>query len=536
MNITALLYFLFFNVLVFFISWRRIRKEKITTSEDYFLGKRSMGFVLVGSMLLLSNINAAQFIGENESVYLNNMSVMAWGVTSVVAMIIVAEFFMPIYLRGGFITIPDFLEARYDTSTKKFVSLIFLISYLFNMLPAVLYSGAVAFNGLFDFSEVLGISNWAMLWILTSIIGFVGILYTILGGVKIVAVSDVLLGTCLFIIGISLPYFGLKYLGQGHFTEGVHIILSSKTEHFNAIGLETDAVPFSTLFTGMLLVNLYYWGMEQFMIQRVLASKNLAESQKGITLAAVGKIFYPLMFNMVGIIAVHLYPKMNNTAEIFSRLAGDVLPAILVGLVAAVIFGAAITAFNAGLNSISTLFVLNIYKPLKEKRQGVLSENELIKTGKKVQTLAAFLGMTLAPFIAFAKGGFYTYLQMVGGAFSVPIFTIIFIGFVTKKVPPIAAKIGLMFFVLSYLLTQTIVHTGLHYLHILAVLSLFTAILMLLIGKFYPMKIPYQPINKKIIDVNPWKSRYFYYILLVILMVSMYILFSPLGLYRPVRG
>jgi solute:Na+ symporter, SSS family len=185
MNITALFYFLFFNALVVFISWRRMRKEKITTSEGYFLGNRSMGFVLVGGMLLLTNINAAQFIGENESVYLNNMSVMAWGVTSVVAMIVVAEFFMPIYLRGGFVTIPDFLEARYDASTKKMVSLIFLISYLLNMLPAVLYSGAVAFNGLFDFSEVLGISNWAMLWILTTIFGVVGILYTILAASKL---------------------------------------------------------------------------------------------------------------------------------------------------------------------------------------------------------------------------------------------------------------------------------------------------------------------------------------------------------------
>jgi SSS family solute:Na+ symporter len=535
MNIIALLYFLLFNAVIVVFSWQKTRKEaKITRSEDYFLGSRNMGFVLIGSMLLLTNINAAQFIGENESVYINNMSVMAWGVTSVVAMIIVAEFFMPIYLKGGFITIPDFLEARYDTSTKKFVSLIFLISYLLNMLPAVLYSGAVAFNGLFDFSEALGISNWAMLWILTSVIGLVGILYTVFGGVKIVAVSDVLLGTCLFIIGISLPYFGLKYLGQGLFTEGVKIITASKTEHFNAIGSKTDAIPFSTIFTGMLLVNLYYWGMEQFIIQRTLAAKNLAESQKGIALAAVGKIFYPLMFNMVGIIAVHLYPKMDNTAEIFSRLAGDVLPAILVGLVAAVIFGAAITAFNAGLNSISTLFVLNIYKPLKEKRQGSLSENELIKTGKKVQILAAFLGMTLAPFLAFAKGGFYTYLQMVGGAFSVPIFTIIFVGFVTKKVPPIAAKIGLLFFVLSYLLTQTIVQTGLHYLHVLAILALLTVFLMLLIGKFHPMKTPYLPMNKHTMDIKPWKNRYYFFVLLISLMVLMYVLFSPFGLFHQI--
>ena len=530
MNYTALYYFLLFNAIVVFFSWQRIRRDKITTSEGFFLGNRSLGFVLVGGMLFLTNINAVQFIGENESVYLNNMSVMAWGMTSVVAMIVVAEFIMPIYLRGGFVTTPDFLEERYDSSTKKFISVVFLTSYILNMLPSVLYSGAVVFNGLFDFSELLGISNWAMLWILVWCIGLTGIIYTVLGGIRLVAISDTMLGICLFVVGVSLPYFGLKYLGQGSFEQGLAVLTSTQTEHFNAIGGPNDAIPFSTLFTGMLLVNLNYWGMEQYIVQRTLSSRNLAESQKGIALAALGKILSPLMLNIPGIIAVHLYPRMDNTAEIFARLAGDVLPSVLIGLVAAVIFGAAITSFNAGLSSISTLFVLNIYKPRLEKQTREVSEAHLIGAGKVVQIIAALLGMTIAPFIVFAKGGFYTYLQIVGGAFSVPIFTIIFVGFITKKVPPIAAKIGLLFFVSTYLCTQLLWKTGLHYLHILAILFVATVLLMLLMGKIYPQTQPYRATIKQAVDIRPWRYRYVFYAVLLLLMVGVYCLFSPWGL------
>jgi solute:Na+ symporter, SSS family len=529
MNISALIYFFAFNFIVTIISWRKLRREKDETSESFFLGKRNLSFVYVGSLLILSNINGIQFIGENESVYTNNMSVMAWGMTSVVAMLIVSEFFMPIYLRSGIITTPDFLEERYDASTKKFVSIIFLVSYVINMLPTVLYGGAVIFNGLFDFSEIFKISHFSMMCILVCFFGSAGLIYTIVGGIKVIALSDMLLGIGLLIGGLFLPYFGLKFLGNGGFFDGLNIILSSKTEHFNAIGSKFDPIPFSTLFTGMLLVNLNYWGMEQFIVQRTLASKNLAESQKGIALASLGKLLSPLIINLPGIIAVHLYPKMTNTAEIFPRLAGDVLPSVLIGLIAAVIFGATITSFNAGLNSISTLFVLNIYQPNKT---GNVTEKKLIKQGKHFMILAAIIALIIAPFLMYAKGGFYTYLQKVGGAFSVPIFTILIVGFLTKRVPPIAAKIGLCFFVTCYLLSQFVLNLNLHYLHVLAILFTVTVILMLAIGRIRPMPEPYVQRDNHKVNLDPWKNRHIYGILIILAMIFIFIFFSKYGIVK----
>jgi SSS family solute:Na+ symporter len=533
MALHPLVWFLLITTLVALFSWRNMsRPDKNETAAAHFLGNRSFGFVMVGGLLFLTNVNGVQFVGENESVYLNNMSVMAWGITSVPAMILVAEFFMPIYLRSRVVTTPDFLEQRYDASTKQTVSIIFLLSYLLNMLPSVLYGGAVVFNGLFHLSDITGLENHAILWLIIWSVGIIGSFYTIIGGIRVVAVSDVLLGSCLFIAGLCVPFFGLKYLGGGSFSAGLSTVLSSKTEHLNAIGSATDPVPFSTLFTGMLLVNLYYWGTEQYIVQRTLVSKNLAESQKGLALAAVGKLISPLMLNIPGIIGVHLYATLDNSAEVFPRLAADVLPPILTGLIAAVILGASVTSFNAGLSSVSTLFVLNLYKPLKEKRGETPNDRSLIRIGKRFQMFAALCGMLIAPFIAFADHGFYSWLQKVGGAFSVPIFTVLFIGFVTRRVPPIAAKIGLFFFVGAYLFTQLIWDTGLHFLHILAILFVVTTALMLLIGRLWPLETPWQQIDRSVVDIQPWRGRWLAYGLLLAATVGVYVVFSGWGLLR----
>src|SRR5258707_4013464 len=154
MSAIAIISFLFFTGLVAIISWNKTRRQKADTLNGRFLAGRSLGFLFSGGALLFANINTATIIGENELVYTNNMTVIAWGLTSVFAMLIVSEFFMPIYLRTGISTTPDYLGARYDSSTKKMLSLIFLIGYLITLLPSVLYAGAVAFNGLFRFSSI----------------------------------------------------------------------------------------------------------------------------------------------------------------------------------------------------------------------------------------------------------------------------------------------------------------------------------------------------------------------------------------------
>jgi SSS family solute:Na+ symporter len=458
------------------------------------------------------------------------MTVMAWGMSSIVAMLIVSEFFMPIYLKIGATTTPDFLEARYDPATKRIVTLVFLVGYLINLIPAVLYGGAVAFEGLFHVKELLGVSHWAAIWIFVVTIACIGCLYSLLGGLKAITISDSVQGLGMLVGGLLLPYYGFKYLGHGSVAGGINTVLHSHTEHLNSIGTAKDSVPFGTIFTGMLLVNLYYWGMEQFIMQQALASKSLKEAQKGIALACVGKLISPLLLNVPGLIAVHLYANMEVTASVFPRLVGDVMPPLAAGFIAAVVFGAALSTFNAAINSSATLFIMNLYGPWKESAGKKLSERQLVKTSKLFQIGVTLLGVFIAPFIMFFKGGFYTYIQLASSFFSIPVFTILLVGFLTKKVPPLAAKVGLIFFVVAYALTQFVFNTGLHYLHILFILFGLTTALMLLIGKLKPMEVPYRLQQRAKVNVLPWKNRHWYSLALIVLTVLMFVLFSPIGL------
>jgi SSS family solute:Na+ symporter len=524
--------FLLFTGIIAFVAWRQARRTKVDTLSGLFLAGRSLGFLFVGGGLLFANINTATIVGENELVYTNNMTVMAWGMTAVLAMLVVSEFIMPIYLRTGITTTPDYLSARYDRGTGKLVSVIFLISYSLNLLPTVLYGGAVGFNGLFHLSDRLGLDYWATIWILVWIMGATGCLYSVLGGLKAISVSDTLLGMGIFAGGILLPFFGLRYLGHGNFMTGLHTVLHSHLDHLNSIGKTTDAIPFPTLFTGMLLVNLYYWGTEQYIVQQVLASRDLRTCQQGIAVACLGKLVSPLILNIPGFIAVAVFShtRLRNTAEVFPALSALVSPPFISGYIAAIIFGAGLSTFNAGLNSSSTLFMLNIYRPWRVSRGLDVEEKAMVRVAKRFELGVCFLAMCIAPCLIFARHGFYTYVQTVNGFFNVPIFTVIFIGMVTKRVPPIAAKVGLLFFILCYGLSQTVIHVHLHFLHILAILFVVTAVLMLAIGRIWPTAEPYrQRIDNKV-ELTPWKNRHIYAILLLAAMVAIFILFSPLGL------
>ena len=530
MNITILASFLVVTVVAAAISVYFTRKQQMKTTISYYLGNRSLGFWMIGSSLFLTNMSANQFIGENEFVYSVNMSVMAWGMSSILAMILVAEFLMPVYLRIGAVTTPDFLAKRFDKQTQRIVSVIFLLSYFVNLIPSVLYGSAVALNGIFHLDQQLGLSYFATIRLLVIGVGTIGCLYTVLGGLKAITITDVVQGVGMLIGGILIVWYGFRYLGDGDIMQGVARLTETNTTHLNAIGGPSDVLPFGTIFTGMLLINIYYWGMEQYIVQEALASRSLADSQKGISLAALGKLFAPLLLNVPGLIAVHLYTHLDNPATVFPRMVSDVLPPVFIGLVAAVVFGGALSTFNAGLNSTGTLFTMNLYKPWLERNGGVANDKRLLKNGRLLQIGVTIAAIIFSPYIMFFTGGFYNYLQKVSSFFSVPVFTIMLVGLLTRKVPPLAAKTGIVFFVITYTMTQFVFDTGYHYLHVLAVLFALTSLLMLAIGKWRPMAVPFSMDNYPVGSISPWKNRHWYFAVLLILMITMFVLFSPAGL------
>lgn len=529
MGSIALVSFIVITGSIALISYFSTSKKSTKTTEGLFLANRNNSFLVVGGALFLSNISANQFIGENESIFINNMSVIAWGVSSVLAMLLVAEFLLPLYFKTGTVTIPDFIESRYGRSTKNVVSMIFLLSYLVNLLPSALYGGSIACIGILGVFDDTSISYWGQIWITVWVIGCIGAAYSILGGLRAITVSDTVLSVGLLLIGLAIPFFGFKYIGGGDWLHGVTEVLNNNKEKLNSIGGPNDEVPFATIFTGMFIMNLYYWGMEQYIVQQALTAKNLAEGQKGMALACVGKLLSPFLINVPGIIGVFIYSDMINTAEVFPRVVNTTLPPILTGLTGAVVFGAALTTFNAGLTSSSTLFTLNIYKPWKVAKGKVISENELVRSSKRFEIVVSLLAMLGAPFILFAKTGFYTYLQQLAGMFSVPVFTIVLLGLILKKSSAQAANFGIIFFLFTYFISTYILDLGIHFLHTLFILFLPTSAFLVIWSFISPAKRNYE-LKVSQIEVTPWKLRYLAGFILFAGMIAVFLFFSPYGI------
>lgn len=524
----VILSFVVFSIIVGIITFMKTKENNLETSEGYFLGGRSLNGKVIAGSLLLTNLSAVSFIGMSAQAYSDNMSVMGWEVVSGLTLVIVGLVLLPKYLKQGITTIPEFIESRFDKQTCMFVTILFLISYIVNQLPIVLYSGAVAMGQMFDIESMFNISYNQSIWLMVWVIGIIGSIYAIFGGLKAVAVSDTINGIILIVGGLLVPFFAVLYLGDGSLIDGFKVFLTSTPAKFNSIGKSTDPLPFSTLFTGLILVNLYFWGTDQSIIQRALGAENLKEGQKGLFYAGFLKIVAPVIVIIPGILAFQIFKgSISNADIIYPRLVNVVLPKPLVGIFATSMMGATLSTFNSVLNSASTLFALNIYKPLFGKNK---SDLEIIKIGKIFGTVIAILSMFGAPFIMNAPKGLFEYVQTINGFFNVPIFTIIFMGYFAKRVPAIAAKISITFFVVTYGITQLFWNTGLHFLHISAILFIISCIIMLVIGKMYPNKEEFIIKENKSIDLVPWANRFKVGGLVVFVMLAAYVVFSPIGL------
>ena len=526
----AIFSFIAFTLLVAVISYVATRKTDENTSDGYFLGGRSLTAGVIVASLLLTNLSTEQIVGLNGQSFSEGILVMAWETLAAIAMVVTATFLLPRYLKGGITTIPTFLERRYDKTTKSITSILFLSGYVVVLLPIVLYSGALAINTMFNVPEVFGISDTAALWITVWGIGIIGSIYAILGGLKAVAISDTVNGIGLLIGGLMIPVFGLLVVGDGSILEGINTLTASIPEKFDAIGDSESSIPFATIFTGMMHVQLFYWGTNQAIIQRALGAKDLKEGQKGLLLAACIKILGPLIVVLPGIIAFYLYgAEISNPDEAYPTLVREVLPTYLVGFFAAVLFGAILSSFNSALNSSVTLFGVDLYKEYINKEA---DEKTVVKYGKLFGVGLAFLAMFIAPLIANVPAGLFGYLQEVNGCYSIPILTIIVVGYLTKKVPASAAKVAILSGVILYSISQFILKPYVgeenypHFLHVMAILFVFNVLVMLVIGKLYPRTIAYDQKYTQQVDIEPWKYTKVVGIAICVIVIWTYIYFQ----------
>lgn len=437
----------------------REKKGHIKNSSDYFLASKALPWWAVGASLIASNISAEQFIGMSGSGFALGLAIATYEWMAAATLLVVAIFFLPIYMKKGIYTMPGFLLDRYDTRVRTTMAIFWLLLYVFVNLTSVLYLGALSIN------TILGIP------MMNSIIGLAlfAMIYSIYGGLKAVAWTDVVQVVFLIAGGLATTYIALQMVGSGDAWEGLGVLRNEVPGHFSMIlskgemmipdgkGGTKDAyldLPgISVLVGGMWITNLSYWGFNQYITQRALAAKNLDEAQKGMIFAGFLKLLMPLIVVVPGIAALVIVNNGIDTVFIESMkdpVTGlvksdrayptllQLLPTGLKGLAFAALTAAIVSSLASMANSTSTIFTMDIYKKYFGQNA---SESKQVTVGRITAVVAFIIASIVAPALGQLDQAFQ-FIQEYTGFISPGVFAIFFFGVFWKKTTSNAALVG----------------------------------------------------------------------------------------------
>lgn len=536
--------FLFFTALVAVLTWWITRRDDHESTGGYFLAGRTLTFPLIAGSLLLTNLSTEQMVGLNGAAFTDGLCVMVWEVVCVVALVFMALFFLPRFLRSGVATVPEYLEIRFDHQTQLITNVIFLVAYVGILLPIILYTGATGMMGILNVPSMLGglpetlglAPETTAMWLIVWMVGIIGSIYALFGGLRTVAVSDTLNGIGLFVGGFMITGFALSQIGgDGGISAGASELIEQQRERFNSVGGDKTSVPFGTIFSGIFLLNLFYWTTNQQIIQRTFGASSLAEGQKGVLLTGAFKLLGPIYLVIPGMLAFTMFAGQDIKADqAYGLLVSKVLPAPLTGFFAAVMIGAILSSFNSALNSSCTLFSLGLYKNVIRKDA---SEHEVVRSGKIFGWIVAVLAMAIAPLLANTTS-IFGYLQKMNGMYFIPIFAVVLVGMLTKRVPAIAAKIGLVagfsLIAVGYFVPPfDKVVASLHEFHFLGIVFSWLVILMLVIGEIAPRETEFVQKDVGAVDLTPWKHARMAGLVLVAIVFTIYIAFADFSVLDP---
>lgn len=525
----ALLTFLLFTGFVALFATWRLRRDRLNTQDGYFLAGRSLTGVVIAGSLLLTNISTEHLVGMNGSAYRNGAIIIAWEVTSALALVIAALYFAPRYLKMGLTTIPEFLEKRFDGLTRTLVALLLILSFVLTLLPIVLYTGALNIEAIFDISELLDVTVDQGILISIIIVGTIGAVYAIFGGLKMVAYTDTINGFGLLVAGLLVPILALLSIGEGNLFAGLGAVFENSPDKFNVVsdepgvgeGARTAILPFEVLFTGLMVNQLYFWAMHQSIIQRVLGAINLREAQKGLLFTGLLKILVPIVIVLPGLIGFYYFGDSlyGNPDNVYPLLVKKVLPLWLTGFFVAVMMGAILSTFNSALNSAATVFSLDIFNRYVDKEA---TETKLVALGRWTSAVLAVFAIGIAPFVANAPEGLYQLLQQLNGIFFIPIASVIIAGFLFPKVSAAGAKIGLLFGLLFYVLMYYVLQVNLHFVHIWGIEFVLNLLIMHGASRFFSREERFEMQDSGKLDLSPWKYAKGFSLFLVAFTVILY--------------
>ena len=420
------------------------KKRSVSTgSKDYFLAEGSLTWWAIGASLIASNISAEQFIGMSGSGFKMGLAIATYEWMGSLTLIVVAVFFIPVYLKNKIATMPQFLHQRYNGTVAMIMAVFWLLLYIVVNLTSILYLGALAVSSISGFNLELCMYAIAAFAIIIT-----------LGGMKVIGYTDVIQVFFLILGGLATTYLALNLVSTHYGTtgifEGYHLMSTKASEHFHMI-LKPDNENYidlpglSVLIGGMWIVNLNYWGCNQYITQRALGA-DLNTARGGLLFAAFLKLLMPIIVVLPGIAAYVLYKDGAFQTEMLQNgsvnpdraypVLLNLLPAGLKGLSFAALTAAVVASLAGKANSIATIFTLDIYKKVINPEA---TEKNLVLTGKISIIVAMILGVLIAPHLGIDKKGGFQYIQEYTGFVSPGIFAMFILGFFWKRTTSNAA-------------------------------------------------------------------------------------------------
>jgi SSS family solute:Na+ symporter len=409
----------------------REKGGKAKDSTDYFLASKNLPWWAIGASLIAANISAEQIVGMSGSGYAIGLAIASYEWMAALTLLIVGKFFLPIFIRNEIFTMPQFLEQRYGTNIRTLMAIFWLALYIFVNLTSIVWLGSIAVN------KVAGVDQDVALFAL----GGFALLYQLYGGLKAVALTDIVQVTLLVLGGLLISGITLSEIGgDAGLIGGFSRLTSELPGHFDMIltadnPFYKDLPGISVLIGGMWIANLSYWGFNQYIIQRALAAKSLAEAQKGIVFAAFLKLLMPVIVVLPGIAAVMLAPDLAKPDEAYPTMM-RLLPAGILGLVFAALMAAVVASTASKINSIATIFTLDLYAKFSPAHAGERTEageKKLVLVGRVVAVIATLLALITARPLLGGSDQAFQFIQEFSGFFTPGITVIFLLGLFWKR-------------------------------------------------------------------------------------------------------
>jgi SSS family solute:Na+ symporter len=545
---------LYFGIILWIAQWAsKGKKDAAFSSVDYFLAGKNQGWFVIGASLFASNIGSEIILGVSGAGARGSMPMANFEILASLVLILFGWVFVPFYLRTGVYTMPEFLEKRYSKACRNYLSVISVLAYIITKISLIIFAGALVF-------EVLGIPFWTGAIITVVATGF----YTVLGGLKAVIYTDMAQAFILILGTMGVVFFGLYELGG--WNEMIRSIdMAANTsgnppvDQFFNLWRSTDDTeyPWTGMLFGAPILGVWYWCTDQFIVQRALSAKDVSNARKGALFAGYLKLLPVFLFFLPGVIAYALMQKgiisfsMENADQALPTMITEFLPTGLKGLAIAGLLAALMSSLSSAFNSSSTLLTIDFYQKFKPEA----SEKELVRFGRIATVVLVLLSLGWIPFMnALMGGGIFHYLQSIQAYIAPPIASVFLLGLFYKWINARAAivtlwtgfvigmfRLGAEFMVNegSLLLTNDSTLSyflGINFLHFALFLFLFCSAELMIISKLGTpqslLLLEAVTFQKKKGTSFKWSTDVILTVILIILVLVIWFIFSPLGIGR----